>query len=121
MEYRTESAEKTTRDAKIDFFTRFLLGVASVCPLIFFISCGGLFVAEGNMSTALDRLTAVAAPVGYLSAGFVGCLASLFALVKSKKRKARRFVLYFSAVLFVLNLLIVPPVFYVATRFLNSI
>ena len=79
-----------TGDVKIDFVTRFLLGVAVFCPLFFFLCCAGLFTAEGGMSNPLDHLMATVAPVGYLAAGFFGFLASLFAVIRSKKRKAKR-------------------------------
>ena len=110
-----------TDNVKIDFFTRFLLGVAVFCPLFFFLCCAGLFTAEGGMSNPLDLLMATVAPVGYLAAGFFGFLASLFAVVRSKKRKAKRAVVYFAAALLVLNVLTTPPVFYVATRVIQSI
>ena len=110
-----------TDNVKLDFFTRFLLGVAVFCPLFFFLCCAGLFTAEGGMSNPLDFLMATVAPVGYLAAGGVGFLASLFAVVRSKKRKAKRAVVYFAAALLVLNILTTPPAFYVASRIVQSI
>ena len=106
-----------TDDVKIDFVTRVLLVIAAFCPLFFFLCCGGLFSAEGSMSSSFDLLMAAVAPVGYLAAGGLGVLASLWAVVRSRKRS----VFYVGVGLLVLNILIVPPVFYVATRIVQSI
>ena len=106
-----------TDDFKVDFVTRVLLAVAALCPLFFLLCCGGLFTAEGRLPSSLDVLMASVAPVGYLTAGGLGVLASLWAVVRSKKRS----VFCVGAALLVLNLLIVPPVFYVATRIVQSL
>ena len=106
-----------TTDVKIDFVTRVLLAVAALCPLFFLLCCGGLFTAEGRLPSSLDALMAAVAPVGYLAAGVLGVLASLWAVIRSKKRS----VFYVGVGLLVLNILIVPPVLYVATRIVQSI
>ena len=87
-------------------------------------SSGTAIVPPPDSSPAVtdaEVLMATVAPVGYLAAGFFGFLASLFAVVRSKKRKAKRAVVYFAAALLVLNILTTPPAFYVASRIVQSI
>ncbi len=120
MAYKTEPTRNKPRDGKFDFFTCFLLFVAFAGPPFFLLSFGGVMVSDGPMSTLLEQVIVAASIVVLFSAGVVGCLASILAYVRSRKRKGRLFVRLLAAFLFVLNLLIIPPVFSFAASLLSA-